>query len=112
MRDMRIGLIGAGQMATALGHGLAKAGLIASGQLLASDPSAEARDRFARATGAKTTANNLEVAAWADVLWLAVKPQQMREACSALAPHSAQTYALFGFAIKELPARAHGQSAS
>jgi pyrroline-5-carboxylate reductase len=84
MLDTRIGLIGAGQMATALGQGLVKAGLVASGQLLASDPLDEARDRFAKATGARTTAENLEVAAWAEVLWLAVKPQQMGQVLAQL----------------------------
>jgi len=77
-------MIGAGQMATALGEGLTKAGLISPDQLMASDPVAEARERFAKATAAKTTADNLEVASWAEVLWLAVKPQQMPPVLSQL----------------------------
>jgi pyrroline-5-carboxylate reductase len=84
MLDTRIGMIGAGQMATALGQGLVQAGLIGREQLLAADPSAEARERFARATGAKTTADNLEAAVWAEVLWLAVKPQQMPQVLAQL----------------------------
>jgi pyrroline-5-carboxylate reductase len=77
MLSERVGFVGAGQMATALGLGLVKAGLTAAESLVASDPAAEARDRFARATGGKTTADNLDVVAAADVLFLAVKPQQM-----------------------------------
>ena len=77
MLSERVGFIGAGQMATALGHGLVKAGLTAAEHLLASDPIAETRDRFAQATGGKATADNLEVVAAADVIFLAVKPQQM-----------------------------------
>jgi len=77
MLSQRVGFIGAGQMATAFGQGLVKAGLTAAERLLASDPAAEARERFAQATGGKTTADNLEVAAAADVIFLAVKPQQM-----------------------------------
>jgi pyrroline-5-carboxylate reductase len=71
-------------MATALGQGLVKAGLTAAERLVASDPAAEARDRFARITGGKTTADNLEVARAADVIFLAVKPQQMGKVLSEL----------------------------
>jgi pyrroline-5-carboxylate reductase len=73
----RIGLIGAGQMATALGQGFVKAGLVAAESLLAADPDPEALDRFARATGGRTTKDNAQVAGQSDVIFLAVKPQQM-----------------------------------
>ena len=76
MQSQQIGFIGAGQMATALAQGFVKAGW-ASGRITASDPIAETRERFARATGCRTTADNREAAAGADVLFLAVKPQQM-----------------------------------
>ncbi len=46
-------------------------------ELIASDPSSEARERFARATGGQTVDDNADVARRADVLFLAVKPQQM-----------------------------------
>ena len=84
MADEQIGLIGAGQMATALAQGFIKAGLTTAAQLLASDPDENARQRFAQATGARTTADNAEVAAWSDVLFLAVKPQQIALAAVAL----------------------------
>jgi pyrroline-5-carboxylate reductase len=77
MLEQQIGFIGAGQMATALGQGFVKAKLVAADKLVASDPVADARERFARATGGRTTADNLEVVTGADVLFLAVKPQQM-----------------------------------
>ena len=77
MLSKRIGFIGAGQMATALGKGFIKAGLVHSEDLLASDPVAESRERFAQATGSRTTNDNIEVARHADVLFLAIKPQQM-----------------------------------
>jgi pyrroline-5-carboxylate reductase len=77
MLSQRIGLIGAGQMATALGQGFVRAGLVPAENLLASDPVAEARRRFAQATGGRTTDKNVEAAQQADVLLLAVKPQQM-----------------------------------
>jgi pyrroline-5-carboxylate reductase len=77
MLKERIGFVGAGQMATALGQGFVKAGLIAGDDLLGSDPLSDARERFALATGGRATADNSQVAARADVLFLAVKPQQM-----------------------------------
>lgn len=73
----RIGLIGAGQMATALGQGFIKAGMVAREGVMASDPAADARDRFAQATGARAINDNLEVVAASDVVFLAVKPQQV-----------------------------------
>ncbi len=79
MLNAAIGLIGAGQMATALGQGLVKSGLVGKDHLLAGDPSETARERFSRAVGARTTADNLEVVGWAQILILAVKPQQMPE---------------------------------
>lgn len=77
MLKERIGFIGAGQMATALGQGMVKAGLVPADGLSASDPLAEARERFTQATGAQATADNLRTVAESDVIFLAVKPQQM-----------------------------------
>ena len=77
MLTQSIGLIGAGQMATALGQGFVRAGLVPGNKLLAADPLPEARERFTAATGGRATADNAEVAAQSDVVILAVKPQQM-----------------------------------
>ncbi len=77
----KIGLIGAGRMATALARGFVGAGLVKPGQLVASDPSADARAAFEREVpGAQVVAANGPVVAAADVVWLAVKPQKMSEA--------------------------------
>ncbi len=84
MLKQRIGFIGAGQMATALGQGFVKAGLVAAENLLAADPLSGARQRFAQVTGGRTTQDNTEVAAASDVLFLAVKPQQMAEVAAQL----------------------------
>jgi pyrroline-5-carboxylate reductase len=77
MIEKRIGFIGAGQMATALGEGFARAALVNPPDLVAFDPSSDACERFTKATGGRILAGNLEVARTADVLILAVKPQQM-----------------------------------
>ena len=77
MMKKRIGFIGAGQMATALGEGFVGAGLVSAADLIAADPSSAARTRFARATGGQAVEDNAEVVSRCDVLFLAVKPQQM-----------------------------------
>jgi pyrroline-5-carboxylate reductase len=74
---LTIGFLGAGKMATALAQGFIKAGLVTPRDILASDPSEAASKAFAKATGAKTTAFNPDVVRFANVLILAVKPDQM-----------------------------------
>jgi pyrroline-5-carboxylate reductase len=78
---MNLGFIGAGRMATALAKGCAQAGLVRADRVLASDPSEEARTRFARdVAGARAVTDNATVLAGADVIVLAVKPQVMPHA--------------------------------
>ena len=65
-------------MARALAGGFVRAAPVRPEQLIASDTSAAALEAFAAAVpGAKTAGSNAEVAAAADVLVLAVKPQQV-----------------------------------
>jgi pyrroline-5-carboxylate reductase len=73
-KQLTIGFLGAGKMATALAKGLLRAGLLPARQIIASDPSEAARTAFATETGAQTRATNREVVAFARVLILAVKP--------------------------------------
>ncbi len=82
--DTPIGFIGAGRMATALARGLIDSGLAAARQIVASDPSAQSRERFATATGAETTESNRDVAEKTRVLFLAVKPQHMDAALASI----------------------------
>ncbi len=74
---LSIGFLGAGKMATALAKGFVQAGLVTGKQIIASDVSAEARTAFAQETGATITASNAEVVKRAQVLILAVKPDQV-----------------------------------
>ncbi len=74
---LTIGFLGAGKMATALAKGFLHAGLVTGKQLIASDVSEAACSAFAKETGAKTTNSNPDVAKFADVLILAVKPDQV-----------------------------------
>jgi len=84
---IRIGFLGAGQMATALAKGWATAGLLDLTHSLASDPYPAAREKFQATTGIRATNSNAEVIAAADVLVLAVKPQMM----NAVLPEAAAT---------------------
>src|SRR4051812_33041711 len=74
---LSIGFLGAGKMATALASGFIRAGLVTSKDVIASDISEEACAAFAKETGGKTTAFNPDVAKFANVLILAVKPDQV-----------------------------------
>lgn len=84
MLEQRIGLIGAGQMATALARGFVSAGLTTAEKLTASDVDEGARSRFTQATGGRTTSDNSEVASRSDIILLAVKPQQLAQAAGGL----------------------------
>lgn len=84
-----IGFLGAGQMATALASGWIRTGLLDPARTLAADPYPAARSRFEQLTGAKTVSTNVEVAAAADVLVLAVKPQVLSGVLAEVRPHLA-----------------------
>lgn len=64
-------------MATALARGLVQGKLAQPGEILASDPLPSAAEEFSRVTGARAVNDNRQVASAAEVLFLAVKPQQM-----------------------------------
>ncbi|HVX15222.1 MAG TPA: pyrroline-5-carboxylate reductase [Pirellulales bacterium] len=85
MPENRFGFIGAGRMATALAAGFVDRGLAMPNQLIASDPSPAAAEQFQRSTGGRVVRDNLEVAAHADQLFLAIKPQQMADVLGQLA---------------------------
>jgi pyrroline-5-carboxylate reductase len=74
---LSVGFLGAGKMATALAEGFVKGGLLKPGKLIASDVIEPARAAFAKETGGKSVASNLEVLKVANVLILAVKPDQV-----------------------------------
>jgi pyrroline-5-carboxylate reductase len=80
-----IGFIGAGQMARALAGGMVEAGLVSGSQIFASDTAPEALREFGElVSGARTTADNTKVAAEVQILFLAIKPQQMAAVTSEL----------------------------
>jgi pyrroline-5-carboxylate reductase len=83
---LAVGFLGAGQMATALAAGWAKAGLLDVGKSRAADPYPDARLKFQAATGVKAVAANSDVPDACDVLILAVKPQVLAAVLAELRP--------------------------
>jgi pyrroline-5-carboxylate reductase len=79
-----VGFIGAGNMARSLAGGLINNGWDRA-RLILSDPLPEQRRGAETALGLATTADNRAVAANADILVLAVKPQVMAEVARGLA---------------------------
>ncbi|RME92042.1 MAG: pyrroline-5-carboxylate reductase [Verrucomicrobia bacterium] len=83
---MTVGFLGAGRMATALGGGLTRAGLVSPEELFAFDVSKEAAERFARETGGQVTANPRALFERAQVVIVAVKPDQVAGAIEQARP--------------------------
>jgi pyrroline-5-carboxylate reductase len=82
----RLAFIGGGNMAAALIGGLVKRGLPRE-RIVVADPSGDQLDRLVRDYGVIPAADNESAATGAEVVVLAVKPQQMRAVALALAPH-------------------------
>ena len=86
----KLAFIGGGNMAAALIGGLTKRGL-RSDQVVVADPSDAQLRRLAEQYGVKTAADNASAAEGAEVVVLAVKPQQMRAVALGLAPTLSET---------------------
>jgi pyrroline-5-carboxylate reductase len=82
----RLAFIGGGNMAAALIGGLTRHGL-ASERIVVADPSTEQLQRLVRDYGIRCAPDNASAVAGAEVVVLAVKPQQMRAVALALSPH-------------------------
>lgn len=74
-----IGFIGGGNMAEALIKGLRESKLAFGSKIIASEPRDERRSYLEQTYNIKTTSHNKEVASNADIIILAVKPQNMEE---------------------------------
>lgn len=84
MDGLRLGIIGAGNMARAILDGVVSAGLFQPEQITVSNPHPDKLEH-PKALGAKVTLDNREAASAADILLLAVKPQKFEEVLSGLA---------------------------
>jgi pyrroline-5-carboxylate reductase len=93
-----IGFLGAGKMAAALAKGFVRAAIVVPSEIIASDPHDTARKNFAAEIGAKTTADNAEVAKCATVLILATKPDQVSAALAGISGLCTKNHLLISIA--------------
>lgn len=77
--DKTIGFIGCGNMAQAIMGGILKSGLVDRHSVRASARTPETLDMVREKFGVKATADNLDIAAISDIVFLAVKPDQYKE---------------------------------
>jgi pyrroline-5-carboxylate reductase len=82
-KQKRLGFIGGGNMGRAIVGGLLKSGFPA-GQITVADPHAATREALENDFGVGVSDDNDRTAAWAEVLVLAVKPQQMASVVGAM----------------------------
>lgn len=82
----RLAFIGGGNMAAALIGGLIKRGLPGE-RIVVADPSSDQLQRLVRSYGVKGAADNGSAVSGAEVVVLAVKPQQMRSVALGLSPY-------------------------
>ncbi len=86
LTNSRLAFIGAGQMAEAFIGGLLAAGACSATQIRATDPSGARRDLMKARFGVAVGTDNAEVARWADLIVLAVKPQMFESVLAELRP--------------------------
>lgn len=84
MRHERIAFLGAGNMAEAILGGLLAGDLVQASQVVASDVSEERRNYLAVEYGIEVVEDNAVAVRGADVVILAVKPQQVPDALAAI----------------------------
>ena len=86
MKDCKLAFIGAGNMARSLIGGLVSNGFNAQ-HITVSDPLSENLQNLSAQFELNVTNDNIEAIRDADVVILAVKPQQLQDVVKALAPH-------------------------
>ena len=84
LKNKTIAFLGAGNMGEALIRGLLAAKTVAPSQIIATDVRAERLEEFKRTFGIRVADDNAKAVAEADVVLLAVKPQQMSVVLGAL----------------------------
>ena len=86
LKDKTIAIIGAGNMGEALVRGLLASKTIGPHQLIAADVRAHRLEHFSTQFAISVTGDNALAVAGADIVLLAVKPQQMTEVLTGLRP--------------------------
>ncbi len=83
---LKIGFIGAGNMARAILGGAVRTGIVAPETTLVADPAAEQTARIAGETGCRVAADNAQVARECDLIIFATKPHQVVAICEEIRP--------------------------
>jgi pyrroline-5-carboxylate reductase len=96
--DLKIGFLGAGKMASALGKGIVQAGLVRAENIIASDPIEAARASFAKETGGRSAVSNVDVVKGATVLIVAVKPDHVAELLAEVKDHLTKEHLIISIA--------------
>lgn len=94
----KIGFIGAGNMAEALIKGIMSAGLSSKEEIIAGEASAERRELIARTHGIKVTSDNVEVVRNANLIMLALKPNNVAMVMDELKPYLTTDHLLISIA--------------
>jgi pyrroline-5-carboxylate reductase len=95
---LKIGFLGAGKMASALAKGFVAAKIVSPKQIIASDVMEPARAAFAKDVGGTAADSNLEVLKFANVLILAVKPDQVASVLAEIGPACTDKHLLISIA--------------
>ena len=74
---MKVGFIGTGNMGSAMMGGLVSSGMVDASNVMASDIFQAALDRISDELSIATSTNNRDVVDFADIVFLAVKPQYL-----------------------------------
>jgi pyrroline-5-carboxylate reductase len=95
---MKIGFVGAGNMAEALMKGIISAGMALADDITASDVMPERRDFIAKTIGVSVTGDNIEVVRSSDIIVLAVKPNHVGPVLEELKPYLSSDHLLISIA--------------
>ncbi len=79
--DLKISFVGGGKMAEAIVSGIVQSKLVSPSQILVSEPVEARRLELRSNYSIEVTDNNLEVSKQQGLLFLAVKPQNLKEVC-------------------------------
>ena len=110
MNSLKVGIIGAGNMGGAIARGLAQGNSVLTSNLIVSNPSREKLDSLKdKYPEIQITHNNSEVANFADIIILAVKPWKVEEVLQGIHLSSSQLLVSVaaGVTCKELEALVH-----
>ena len=100
--SLRLGFIGCGNMASAIISGIVRAGYAQADEIIASEPTAEARDRAKTTLEVHVTDSNVYVLAQARTIFICVKPQVLDTVLDEI-KDAAQDHQLFVSIVAGVP---------